>query len=87
MPGWSEMSNTEKLDHLGELAARDAAGRARDILRYYFFSEVWVLPESKPIGKAFLSDLRVKVLEALNPKTLSVMISSFGGMRSHWLSM
>ena len=28
------MSNTEKLDHLGELAARDAAGRARDILRY-----------------------------------------------------
>ena len=28
------MSNTEKLDHLGELAARDAAGRARDILRF-----------------------------------------------------
>ena len=34
-----------------------------------FFSEVWVLPESKPIGKAFLSDLHVKVVEAFNLKT------------------
>ena len=33
IPGWSEMSNTEKLDHLGEIAARDAAIKARDILR------------------------------------------------------
>ena len=30
---------------------------------------MWVLPESGRIGKAFLSDLRVKVVEALNLKT------------------
>ena len=30
---------------------------------------MWVLPESGKIGKAFLSDLRVKVVEALNLKT------------------
>ena len=32
--GWSEMSSGEKLEHLGEALARDAAIRARDILRY-----------------------------------------------------
>ena len=30
---------------------------------------MWVIPESGRIGKGFLSDLRVKVLEALNLKT------------------
>ena len=34
-----------------------------------FFSELWVLPESKPIGRAFLSDLKVKIVEAFNLKT------------------
>ena len=28
------MSNGEKLEHLGELAAREQASRARDILRF-----------------------------------------------------
>ena len=32
-PEWSGMSNEDKLEHLGEIAARDAAIRARDILR------------------------------------------------------
>ena len=32
--GWSEMSNGEKLEHLGELACREQASRARDILRF-----------------------------------------------------
>ena len=43
------------------------------IIRYLYFpffcSEVWVLPESGRIGKAFLSDLFIKVVEALNLKT------------------
>ena len=34
-----------------------------------FFSELWVFPKSKPIGRAFLSDLKVKIVEAFNLKT------------------
>ena len=33
-PEWSGMSNEDKLEHLGEIAARDAAIKARDVLRY-----------------------------------------------------
>ena len=32
--GWSEMSKDERIDHLGELAAKEQAIRARDILRF-----------------------------------------------------
>ena len=31
--GWSEMSRDERIDHLGELAAKEQAIRACDILR------------------------------------------------------
>ena len=34
-----------------------------------FFRELWVIPESKPIGRLYLSNLRVKVIEAFNLKT------------------
>ena len=30
--GWTEMSRDERIDHLGELAAKEQAIRARDIL-------------------------------------------------------
>ena len=34
-----------------------------------FFRELWVIPESKQIGRSYLSDLCVKVVEAFNLKT------------------
>ena len=33
-PEWSGMSNEDKLEHLGEIAARDAEIKARNVLRY-----------------------------------------------------
>ena len=34
-----------------------------------FCSELWVLPESKPIRKAYLSDLRNNIMDAFNLRT------------------
>ena len=34
-----------------------------------FCSELWVLPVSKPMGRAYLSDLQTKVVEAFNLRT------------------